>query len=84
MATVKTAVSLDRALFEATEALARRMKTSRSHVVALALDEFLRGQRNLDLLAGINAALEGAGDAEDGVALDGMRRLQRGLVEGRW
>ncbi len=84
MATVKTAVSLDRGLFEATEALARRMKTSRSHVVALALDEFLRQQRNLDLLAGINAALEGVGDTEDGAGLEGMRRAQRRLVEHGW
>ena len=84
MTTVKTAVSLDRGLFEATVALARRMKTSRSQVVALALDEFLRAQRNLDLLAGINAALEGVGDAEDGVALEGMRRLQQRLVEHGW
>lgn len=84
MSTIKTAVSIDRSLFEETEALARQMKTSRSRVVALALAEFLRRQRNRELLARINAALEDVADTEDRGMLEGMRRQQRRLVEHTW
>jgi metal-responsive CopG/Arc/MetJ family transcriptional regulator len=84
MAAIKTAVSLDQKLFDATEALARRMKTSRSRVVALALAEFLQRQRNRELLAQINAALEDGPDAEDTAMLEGMRRRQRQLLDQTW
>ncbi len=42
MASIKTAISLPESLFEQAEAIAREMKISRSAVVAIALEEFIR------------------------------------------
>ena len=55
--TVKTAISLDRELFDEANALARRLNTSRSQLVARALEELLARQRGRDLTAQLDAAL---------------------------
>ena len=58
MAHVKTAVSMPATLFKRMDALARRLKVSRSRLFVLALQEFCRRQENLDLLERINAAYD--------------------------
>jgi metal-responsive CopG/Arc/MetJ family transcriptional regulator len=57
MATVKTAISLEDSLFKEVEALAKKMKVSRSRLFALALEEFLRRHQNQQLLEQLNAAM---------------------------
>jgi len=52
MATIKTAISLEDALFRQAEGLARRMKVSRSRLFATALEEFIERRRNQELLQG--------------------------------
>lgn len=56
MASVKTAISIDEALFKQLEDLAREMKVSRSRLFALALKEYLRRRRIRDLQEKIDAA----------------------------
>ncbi|MBI2941714.1 MAG: ribbon-helix-helix protein, CopG family [Chloroflexi bacterium] len=84
MASVKTAISLDESLFEQVESLARALKLSRSRVIALALEEFVRRREDRRLLEAINATCEEEPGPEDLGLLRGMRRLQRQALEGEW
>lgn len=64
MPNIKIAISLEQNLFEQVEELAHSQNISRSRVVALALEEYLRRQENLALLERINAAYDDAPDPE--------------------
>jgi hypothetical protein len=82
--TVKTAVSLRRELFEQGQALAGRLRVSRSRLFALALDEFIRRHQNRRLLERLNRAYGEPPDASERAALHAARRRHRRLVEGEW
>ena len=56
MANVKTAISIDKSLFEQADTIAREMKVSRSSLFALALQDFIRHHQNEELLRRINDA----------------------------
>jgi metal-responsive CopG/Arc/MetJ family transcriptional regulator len=81
MTYVKTAVSLQRPLFDAMENLAHSLNLSRSRLMALALEDFIRRHENQRLLESINEAYADAPDPEEEAIQRGMRRLQRRLVE---
>jgi predicted transcriptional regulator len=84
MPNVKTAISLEKPLFEQADALAREMKITRSRLFALAVKDFVFRHENRRLLARINAAIADAGPASDPDHLRSMGRLHRRLVEGQW
>jgi antitoxin MazE6 len=84
VANVKTAISVPESLFERVEALAREMKTARSHVFVLAVEEFIRRHDSRCLLEAINAAYDDVPDPADQVLQRGMRRSHRQIVEGEW
>jgi metal-responsive CopG/Arc/MetJ family transcriptional regulator len=84
MSIVKTAVSLPVDVFERAEALARSLRTSRSRLYALALEEYLRRHEEERLVERINAACDDAVPDSDERLLDGHRRLHRDVVEGEW
>jgi metal-responsive CopG/Arc/MetJ family transcriptional regulator len=84
MAYVKTAVSLPDSLFNTVESLARSMNLTRSRLVSLALEEFIRRQEDKSLLESINAAYADGPDPSEQALLDAMARSQRQLVEGEW
>ncbi|GKT10894.1 hypothetical protein [Desulforhabdus sp. TSK] len=84
MANVKTAVSIDKSLFEQAESIAREMKVSRSSLFALALQDFIRHHQNEELLRRINEAYEDLPDADEQERVGKMRRKQRRVVEGQW
>jgi metal-responsive CopG/Arc/MetJ family transcriptional regulator len=84
MSNVKTAISLQKALFDQLETLARQMKVSRSRLLALALEEFIRRRENQKLLDQINQAYEDVPDTKEQNYILKMRRLHRELVEGDW
>jgi metal-responsive CopG/Arc/MetJ family transcriptional regulator len=83
MQNVKTAISIPRSLFEQAETLARRMKTSRSRLFVLALEEYIRRQQNRELLNKINTAYAEESESEKTTRRT-MRRTHRRLVEGEW
>ena len=56
MQSIKTAISIQKSLFEEAESLAYKMKVSRSRLFALALEEYIHRQQSRELLAQINAA----------------------------
>ena len=84
MANIKTAVSIEKSLFEQAESIAREMKVSRSRLFALALQDFIRHHQNEELLRRINEAYEDVPDADEQERGRKMRRKQRKLVEGEW
>ena len=83
MARIKSAISLDRSLFEQAEILARK-RVSRSRLFAMALADFLRHCESEQLLQEINAAYLNGPDEAEQVRRQGMHRLHRKLVQGEW
>ena len=76
MTNVKTAISLDAGLFERVESLAQEMQVSRSRLVALALQDFLRKREKERLLAELNAVYDGELSEEDRIVTEfGLRQL---------
>jgi metal-responsive CopG/Arc/MetJ family transcriptional regulator len=84
MASVKTAISLDKSLFERLETLAREMKVTRSRLFAMAVEEFIRRHQNQQLLQELNKAYLDAPDSIEQARLGGMRRLHRKVVDDQW
>ncbi len=84
MATIKTAISLPDSLFAQVEDLARDLHVSRSHVVSLALEEFVRRHHNRQLLDAINHAYEAPQDSADLARTPARRQQHRRLVDGEW
>ena len=84
MPNVKTAISLDEALFEQADALAREMGIPRSQVFALALEDYLRRRENQQLLDEINATLGDDLQTEELERAHRMRRVQRTILDAEW
>lgn len=84
MTNVKTAISVQEALFEQAEKIAQEMNISRSHLFTLALDDFIQRYNNRRILEQINEAYSDGPDPEDEIRSLKMRRIQKSLVEGEW
>mgnify|MGYP001133883194 CR=1 FL=1 len=84
MSHVKTAVSIPRALFKKAEALARKLRLSRSGLFALALEEFQQRQENLELLERINKAQDDGPTPSERALRRRMLASHRRLVRGEW
>jgi metal-responsive CopG/Arc/MetJ family transcriptional regulator len=84
MESIKTAISIDKSLFAQADALARRMKISRSRLFVIALEDYMRQQENLKLLEEVNAVYADGPSDEEKELLRRMRKSSRRLVEGQW
>ncbi len=84
MQNIKTAISIQKSLFEQAETFARKMKISRSRLFGIALEEYLRRQENQELLARLNAAYADEPDAEEKEYRRRVRRSHRRMLEGQW
>ena len=84
MANVKTAISIDKSLFDQVNRLADELEVSRSGLFVLAVEEFIQRYENGQLLQQINQAYDDLPDAEEVDIQRNMRRYQRHLVEGEW
>ena len=56
MTVVKTAISLEKSLFQKLDQLAGEMNISRSRLLAVALEEYIKRYSNLKLLQDLNAS----------------------------
>ena len=65
MASIKTAISIDKPLFEKVDDLAQELNTSRSRIFALAASEFVQRYKNLKLLEAINKAYDDFPDMKE-------------------
>lgn len=84
MESIKTAISIDKSLFTQANALARKMKISRSRLFVIALEDYMRQQENLRLLEEVNAVYADEPSGEEKDLLRRMRKSSRHLVEGQW
>ena len=84
MQAIKTAISIEKDLFEQAEKMARSMKVSRSKLFVIALQDFIEHQKNKDLLTQINAAYADEPDAPEQTLRQKSRRQHRRTVEGEW
>lgn len=84
MQTVKTAISIEKNLYDQANRIAKHIKVSRSKLFALALQDFIEHQKNKELLDQINAAYEDDHDpAEETLQLKRSAQHRR-IVEGEW
>jgi hypothetical protein len=84
MATVKTAISIRKSLFEQVNNLAEELEVPRSHLFVLAVEEFIKRYQNRKMLETLNEVYTD-GSGQDGQILrEGMRRSHKQLVEGQW
>ncbi|NOX62412.1 MAG: hypothetical protein GXP42_10795 [Chloroflexi bacterium] len=84
MTSIKTAISVEKSLFDQVDAVARDLKISRSRLFSLAVEEYIRRYENRRLLEAINAAYEDSPDAEEEMLLQKVRPKHKRLVEGEW
>ncbi len=84
MQNVKTAISIQKSLFDQAEKIARRMKVSRSRLFALALEEYIHRAQNQELLEKINAAYATEPDPTEKNLRHKTRKTHRRIVRGEW
>ena len=84
MSNIKTAISLQKSLFEQVDLMAREMKVSRSRLFVMALEDYIRRYQNQILLEKINQAYQDAPDKVEKTRLRGIKKQQRKAVEGEW
>jgi len=84
MQAIKTAISIEKNLFDQAEIIARTMKVSLSKLFVIALQDFIEHQKNKEMLAQINAAHDDEPDATEQAIRKKVRRQHRRIVEGEW
>ena len=84
MQSVKTAISIEKNLFDQAEIIAHTMKVSRSKLFVMALQDFIEHQKNKEMLAQINAAYSDEPDATEQTLRRKSRAQHRRIVEGNW
>jgi metal-responsive CopG/Arc/MetJ family transcriptional regulator len=84
MAIKKTAISIEKPLFDEVEALAEELEVSRSFVFTLAAREFIQRHKNEKLLEAINAAYKDTPDVNEKRLRTRMKSKQQRLVKDRW
>jgi metal-responsive CopG/Arc/MetJ family transcriptional regulator len=84
MQAIKTAISIDKNLFEQAENIARTMKVSRSKLFVIALQDYIEHQKNKEMLAQINAAYADDPDTTEQTLRRKSRQQHRHMVEGTW
>lgn len=84
MANIKTAISIEKPLFEEFNDLAKEMEVSRSYLFSLAAREFIKRHKSEKLLVGINATYEDLSDPLEERSKTKMRSRHRKLVKDQW
>ncbi len=82
--TIKTAISIQKSLFEQAESLAHELNVSRSELFGLAIETFVRNHQNQRLLQEINQAYSDEYASSDKVRLSKMRKHHRKIVRNEW
>ncbi len=84
MASIKTAISIEKPLFDELEALAKEMEVSRSYLITLAAREYVQRHKSQKLLEAINAAYHEKADPAETRLQKQMRSKQRELIKDEW
>jgi len=85
MANKKTAISIEKPLFDEIEALAEELDVSRSYLFTLATREFIQRHKNQKLLDAINAAYKDSPEINNEERLRAqMKSKQRRVLKDQW
>lgn len=84
MANIKTAISIEKPLFEEVEALAKEMEVSRSYLFTLAARDFIQHRKSQKLLDTINATYNDLPDPVEERLIAQMKSKHRRLVKDSW
>ena len=84
MASMKTAISIDKPLFDQVEKLAHELNTSRSRIFALAAQKFIDHHKNQKLLKAINDAYDDIPDVKEESLKSIMRSRHLKMVKDQW
>jgi metal-responsive CopG/Arc/MetJ family transcriptional regulator len=86
MGNKKTAISIEKPLFEEIDALAEEMDVSRSYLFSLAAKEFIQRHKSQKLLEAINNAYKDSSDLDDEARRlhVEMQSKHRRLVKNQW
>ncbi len=82
MASIKTAISIEKPIFEQMNVLAKDLNISRSRLFALAAQEFIQRHKNIKLLQSLNEAYDDLPESEPIVSK--MRPRHFKMVKEQW
>lgn len=82
MPNIKTAISIEKPIFEKIDMLAKDLKVSRSYLFSQAAKEFIQRHENIKLLEQINQAYKDQPDCEP--LIKKMRFTHHKLVKDQW
>jgi metal-responsive CopG/Arc/MetJ family transcriptional regulator len=82
MPNVKTAISIEKPIFEQMDIIAKNLNISRSRLFAMAAREFIERYNNLELLKLINEAYEDSSETEPMVTM--MHSNHHRMVKDQW
>jgi metal-responsive CopG/Arc/MetJ family transcriptional regulator len=81
---MKTAISIDDGILREADETARRMGLSRSRLFALAVGDFLRRQRQEQMLLRLNEVYANQGEPAEKRLLKGIKAKVRRSVQEPW
>lgn len=82
MANVKTAISIEKPIFEQMDILAKNLNVSRSRLFAIAAREFIQRHNNIELLKRINEAYADSSETDRMVTM--MHSSHYRMVKDQW
>ncbi len=82
MANIKTAISIEKPIFEQMNILAKDLNISRSRLFALAAQEFIQRHKNIELLQLLNEAYDDLPESE--LIVSKMHPRHYNMVKNQW
>ena len=82
MANIKTAISIEKPIFEQMNVLAKDLNISRSRLFALAAQEFIQRHKNIKLFQSLNEAYDDFPESDPIVSKMRPRHLK--MVKEQW
>lgn len=83
MPNIKTAISIEKPIFDQVNDLAKNLKISRSRLFVIAAQEFIQRHRNRELLQAINEVYDDLPD-DDKTIVEKMRPRHLKMVKNQW
>ena len=83
MPNIKTAISIEKPVFDQVNDLAKNLKISRSRLFVIAAQEFIQRHANMELLQAINEAYADLPD-DDKKIVEKMRPIHLKMVKNQW
>lgn len=83
MANVKTAISLEKPLFEQVNVMAKNLNISRSRLFSIAVQDYLKRCQNIELLDKIDAAYDDVAETNSKIVTR-MRPNHLKMVKDQW